>query len=206
MLMALICLVIGYAGVFFGRMIKAGVSRSREVLADASAVQFTRQTRGLAGALKKIGGVQEGSKLQERADAEEISHMLFGDGLGLSGLFATHPPLLKRIQALEPGFSGEQLAGLQARWLRSPPNGLEEDVQLGLAARDDGPLPAAGAQLAVTPPMVAAHVAEPADDDWMRAGAIVAAIPPALQQAARRRDEVMALLFALLLDGDEVMA
>ncbi|PJJ96418.1 peptidase M48 Ste24p [Lysobacteraceae bacterium NML91-0213] len=205
MLMALICLVIGYAGVFFGRMIKAGVSRSREVLADASAVQFTRQTQGLAGALKKIGGVQEGSKLQERADAEEISHMLFGDGLGLSGLFATHPPLLKRIQALEPGFSGEQLAGLQARWLRSPPNGLEEDVQLGLAARDDGPLPAAGAQLAVTPPMVAAHVAEPADDDWMRAGAIVAAIPPALQQAARRRDEVMALLFALLLDGDEVI-
>ena len=205
LVMALICLVIGYAGVFFGRMIKAGVSRSREVLADASAVQFTRQTQGLAGALKKIGGVQEGSKLQERADAEEISHMLFGDGVGFAGLFATHPPLIRRIQALEPGFSGEQLAGLQARWLRSPPNGLEEDVQLGLASRDDGPLPSAAARIAVTPPMIAAHVAEPADDDWTRAGAIVAAIPAALQQAARRRDEVMAVLFALLLDGDEAI-
>ncbi|TKS52754.1 peptidase M48 Ste24p [Luteimonas yindakuii] len=203
MLMAVICLVIGYAGVFFGRMIKAGVSRSREVLADASAVQFTRQTQGLAGALKKIGGVGEGSRLQERADAEEISHMLFGDGIGLSGLFATHPPLLRRIQALEPGFTGEQMTGLQARWLRSPPNGLEEDVQLGLAARDDGALPSAHARLAVTAPMVAAHVAEPEDQDWVRAGAIVASIPAVLQQAARRRDEVMPLLFALLLDGDD---
>ncbi|QCU72417.1 M48 family metallopeptidase [Luteimonas yindakuii] len=203
MLMAVICLVIGYAGVFFGRMIKAGVSRSREVLADASAVQFTRQTQGLAGALKKIGGVGEGSRLQERADAEEISHMLFGDGIGLSGLFATHPPLLRRIQALEPGFTGEQMTGLQARWLRSPPNGLEEDVQLGLAARDDGALPSPHARLAVTAPMVAAHVAEPEDQDWVRAGAIVASIPVVLQQAARRRDEVMPLLFALLLDGDD---
>ena len=101
---ALIALVVGYVGLFFGRLIKAGVSRSREVLADASAVQFTRQTAGLAGALKKIGGLHDGSRLAERAEAEEVSHMLFGDGTGLRGLFATHPPLLQRIQALEPSF------------------------------------------------------------------------------------------------------
>src|SRR5688572_19806863 len=130
---ALIAMVVGYVGLFFGRMIKAGVSRQREQLADASAVQFTRQTVGLSGALKKIGGLGEGSKLNERGDAEEVSHMLFGDGVGFSGLFATHPPLLARIQALEPQFRAEQLETLAQRWMTQPPNGLEEDLHLGFA-------------------------------------------------------------------------
>ncbi len=121
---ALVAMIVGFVGLFFGRLIKAGVSRSRERLADASAVQFTRQTAGLAGALKKIGGVHEGSRLSHRGDAEEISHMLFGDGVGLSAWFATHPPLLERIQALEPGFSGEQLERLTCQWQVMPPNGL----------------------------------------------------------------------------------
>ena len=94
---ALGLMVIGYIGLFFGRMIKAGVSRQREYLADASAVQFTRQTKGIAGALKKIGGLHDGSKLAN-ADAEEVSHMLFGQGLKLSSLMATHPPLMERIR------------------------------------------------------------------------------------------------------------
>src|SRR5690606_1936109 len=111
------------------RMIKAGVSRTRESLADASAVQFTRQTHGLAGALKKIGGFGEGSQLANRGQAEEVSHMLFGDGLGLAGLFATHPPLVKRIQALEPGFKPEQLEQLRSQWRVTPPVGLQEDLQ-----------------------------------------------------------------------------
>src|SRR5690606_28983876 len=64
---AIAALVIGYIGLFFARMIRAGVSRSRERLADASAVQFTRQTAGLAGALKKIGGLPDGSHLSQRA-------------------------------------------------------------------------------------------------------------------------------------------
>jgi Zn-dependent protease with chaperone function len=81
LLVALAIMIVGYIGVFFGRMIKAGVSRSREYLADASAVQFTRQTAGIAGALKKIGGLPSGSKLAA-ADTEEVSHMLFGDGVG----------------------------------------------------------------------------------------------------------------------------
>ena len=64
-------------------------------------MQFTRQTVGIAGALKKIGGLVDGSKITA-SDAEEASHMFFGDGVGYGALFATHPPLVKRIQALEP--------------------------------------------------------------------------------------------------------
>lgn len=199
---ALIALVVGGIGLFFGRMIKAGVSRTRERLADASAVQFTRQTVGLAGALKKIAGVQEGSRLNDRSDAEEVSHMLFGDGVGLSGLFATHPPILQRIQALEPSFKAEQLARLQAQWMTAPPNGLEEDVRLSMDAPSGARLPDAGTEFSLTPPMVAAQVAHPEADDYRRADAIVTSLPDGLRARAQQREAVVPLLLALLLDRD----
>ncbi len=203
---ALIAMIVGYIGVFFARMIKAGVSRTRESLADASAVQFTRQTQGLAGALKKIGGVGEGSRLNERSDAEEVSHMLFGDGVGFSGLFATHPPLLQRIQALEPQFRADDLEALTRRWLVTPPSGLDEDVQLGLVAGGGARLPPVSTQLNVTPPMVVAQVAHPAADDYRRADAIVATIPDRLRTLAAQREQVMPLLLALLLADDNALS
>lgn len=96
--------LLGFIGVFFGRLIKAAVSRQREFLADASAVQFTRQPGGIANALKKIGGYQHKSYIQA-VDAEEVSHMLFARGLPrLASLFATHPPLTERIRAIDPSF------------------------------------------------------------------------------------------------------
>jgi Zn-dependent protease with chaperone function len=199
---AMLAMLVGAIGLFFGRMIKASVSRSREVLADASAVQFTRQTSGLAGALKKIAGVEAGSRLAERADAEEVSHMLFGDGTGLRGLFATHPPLLQRIQALEPSFKPDNLERLKAQWMAAPPDGLDEDVRLGLAHAHRGPaLPLGDARLDVTPPMVAAQVAHPKNDDYLRADAIVMAIGEELHDIATRREHAMPLLLGLLLDG-----
>lgn len=206
LLAALVAIVIGAIGLFFGRMIKAGVSRTRESLADASAVQFTRQTVGLAGALKKIGGLAEGATLNDRGNAEEVSHMLFGEGLGLSGLFATHPPLLKRIQALEPGFRGEELERLRAKWFAAAPVGLDEDAMLGLDAMGGSRLPNATQELNVTPPMVAAQVATPAADDYKRADAIASGIPEALRDLAAQRDTVMPLLLALLLADDEELA
>ncbi|MGB5245135.1 MAG: M48 family metallopeptidase [Woeseia sp.] len=100
--------IIGSVGVFISRLVKAAVSRQREYLADASAVQFTRQTDGIANALKKIGGYQRHSYLRA-ADPEEVSHMLFAHGSKFSSLFATHPPLIDRIKALQPGFKAEDL-------------------------------------------------------------------------------------------------
>ena len=98
---------IGSIGILFGRLIQAAVSRQREFLADASAVQFTRLPDGIAGALKKIGGLSAGSRLQHPR-AEEASHMYFAGGIpsAMSGSFATHPPLPARIKAIDPGWDG----------------------------------------------------------------------------------------------------
>ncbi|MFO1453153.1 MAG: M48 family metallopeptidase [Lysobacterales bacterium] len=200
---ALIALVIGYVGLFFGRMIKAGISRTRERLADASAVQFTRQTAGLAGALKKIAGLEDGSRLQDRGNTEEVSHMLFGDGIGFSGLFATHPPLMERIRALEPGFVDARLAQLQAQWRAAPPDGLQEDLALGLSDTGHAQLPHPASSVQVAPLQVSAQVATPATDDYRRANAIAASMPEALRDLARGRDTVMPLLLAMLLAEDE---
>ena len=100
-------MVIGYAGTFFGNMIKAAVSRQREFLADASAVQFTRNPDGISGALINIGASEYGSTI-ENPEASEISHCLFSAGMSsfYSGLFATHPPLEERIKRVKPSWDG----------------------------------------------------------------------------------------------------
>lgn len=196
---ALVAMIVGYVGLFFGRLIKAGVSRSRERLADASAVQFTRQTQGLAGALKKIGGLQAGARLSDRGKTEEVSHMLFGDGLGLSGMLATHPPLLERIRALEPQFDERALGALAQRWAVSPPDGHAEDLQLGLVPAGP-PLPAAGDAVAMAAAQVAGHVGAPSPADYRHADAISAAMPASLRALAGGHDTVVPLMLALLLD------
>ncbi|MBS0571612.1 MAG: M48 family metallopeptidase, partial [Proteobacteria bacterium] len=114
-LIGIAILAIGYIGVFFGRLIKAGISRQREYLADASAVQFTRQTNGICGALKKIGALPAGSKL-DSGETEEVAHMLFGDGVGYSALFATHPPLVSRIKVMEPQFDPAEFDAIARAW------------------------------------------------------------------------------------------
>ena len=93
--------LVGMVGFFFGRLIQSGISRQREFLADASAVQFTRNPQGLAQALKLIGAA--GSELGSPKTAE-VSHMLFASGL--NSFFASHPPVEKRIQRLDPFFTG----------------------------------------------------------------------------------------------------
>src|SRR5690625_7205711 len=94
-------MLIGYIGMLFGRMIQAAISRQREYLADAAAVQYTRNPDGLAGALRKIAGTEGGSELKN-AHPMEMRHLFFGNRFktALNRLFATHPPIKKRIQAL----------------------------------------------------------------------------------------------------------
>ena len=101
----LILFVAGWLGVLFGRLLQSAVSRQREFLADAAAVQFTRNPEGLSGALRKIGAA--GSRVTN-AHSQDVAHLFFANGLklGWAGLFATHPPLEERIRAIDPGWDG----------------------------------------------------------------------------------------------------
>lgn len=101
-LLGLALVVIGYVGLFFGRLIKAAISRQRELLADASAVQFTRNPAGLAGALISIRN-GPGSYLGT-PHAEDMNHMCFGDTISVHfrNLLATHPPMDERLAAIGP--------------------------------------------------------------------------------------------------------
>lgn len=103
----LIIWLVGSVGVLFARMIQAAISRQREFLADASAVQFTRLPDGIAGALKKIGGFSEHGRIMAPA-ATEARHMFFA-GSSLNSVMATHPPLDQRIKAIDPHWNGQML-------------------------------------------------------------------------------------------------
>ena len=112
--------ILGYIGVFFGRLIKAAVSRQREFLADASAVQFTRNPDGIGSALRKIGGLSEATGLGTRIDhpqAETLSHLFLGAARPsfVRGLFATHPSLEERVQ---------RIYGRKQSFLPAPENAL----------------------------------------------------------------------------------
>lgn len=110
-ILGLVMMVIGYIGLFFGRLIKAAISRQRELLADASSVQFTRNPSGIANALIKIRN-QHGSHLLS-SHGEDMSHMCFGATVPfhLQSLLATHPPLDQRLKAL----GGDWLARARVR-------------------------------------------------------------------------------------------
>jgi Zn-dependent protease with chaperone function len=124
--------VVGYIGLFFGKIIQAAVARARESLADASAVQFTRQASGIAGALKKIAALVDGSQLQA-SGRDEVRHMLFGEA-DQSSLFATHPPILQRIRALEPQFDPKELDKIVRDWAQA--GGDPESITLQHGAHD----------------------------------------------------------------------
>ena len=116
-LVGLALLVIGYVGVFFGRLIQSAVSRQREMLADASSVQFTRNPEGIAGALFKIG--LKGGYLDTTSHASDMNHMCFGESarMKFAALLASHPPVQERIEAIQPGM----FARLRSRLRDSEP-------------------------------------------------------------------------------------
>ena len=197
--LGLALMALGALGLWFARLIKAGISRQREFLADASALKYTRDPDGLVGAFLKIAGVPGHGRMLA-PEAEEISHMLFEDGLGFSGWMATHPPLLARIQALRPGFKPAAFEQAMARQQQPAPSGLDEDHAKALA--EPPALPPESAAVLVSPAAVAEGLGAWRPDDVQRAQAVIAAIPGVLDRAARDRDEAMPLLFGLLFSGE----
>ena len=188
--------LVGYIGLFFGRWIQASVSRQREYLADASAVQFTRHPEGIAGALKKIGAASAGSRLA--TDSAEVGHMLFAQGLA-SSLLSTHPPLVKRIQAIEPGFDPAEFAVIATRMERHAQARLaatEEDTTAGREARGPGNLP-------LDPGRLIEQMGQPGLEQILGAALLVAAIPKPLERAAHSGEWAPELVCYLLMDRNE---
>jgi len=178
--------VLGGVGVFFARAIKASVSRQREYLADASAVQFTRQTAGLANALKKIGGFSDGSSIQA-TDPEEVSHMLFSTGSRLSGMFATHPPLTERIQALDPSFKARDYPEVDA-------------VAVAQGARAEMTSELAGGGAAGPSISISDQVGAPQTEHVKIASYLRRSLPESLYDAAHSHEFAYLLAVALILD------
>ncbi|HEY9118444.1 MAG TPA: M48 family metallopeptidase [Marinobacter sp.] len=136
-LVGLALVVIGYVGVFFGRLIQSAVSRQREMLADASSVQFTRNPEGIGGALFKIG--LKGGYLDTTSHASDMNHMCFGEStrMKFTALLASHPPVQERIEAIQPGL----FARLRSRLRDTEP---EELLRSASSATYGTPLPEAG--------------------------------------------------------------
>ncbi|MCA9529905.1 MAG: M48 family metallopeptidase [Myxococcales bacterium] len=214
-LAGLTLLIVGYVGFFFGRLIQAAVSRSRESLADASAVQFTRQTAGIAGALKKIAALAEGSQLQAH-NKQEVAHMLFGEGGGVLRLFATHPPLPERIRDLGETWDEEEVRAIGRAWAAprraadpdSPSASLsgfappQVSAAVAAAPGESAAMPHPRARRSVKAASVSAHVGQPASEDFGFAGTLHRRVPQRLVVAARQPREATAVVLALALDDD----
>jgi Zn-dependent protease with chaperone function len=201
MLAALAAMVLGYIGVFFGRLLQAAVSRHRERLADASAVQFTRNPVGLSGALLKIAGAGAGSRLIT-PEAEEVAHMLFA--AGLPRLFSTHPPLEERLKALDPSFRASDLPKLAAEAARDSERQRADD-----AARPPGFSESAPGGIAFTPAADRSVRGHAAHDIAALAGTIAnenvryaenarVAIPEGLRDFVDSADHARALMLVVL--------
>lgn len=192
LVIGLVFLVVGFVGLFFGSLIKAAVSRQREYLADASAVQFTRNPEGIAGALKRIGAAVFGSQI-ENPRAAEASHMFFAKGM--NSMFATHPPLPERIRRLEPSWDGNYPPALPAGTVRI---GREEAAGF---VGEESQLFAKRVPVDVVE-HASEQVASPREVHQRYVHELVAAMPEAVVQAAHEPYGARALIYASLLDRD----
>jgi Zn-dependent protease with chaperone function len=186
--------VLGAVGAFFGWLIQAAASRQREFLADASAVQFTRNPGGIGGALKKIGGLAAGARV-DNPNAPEMGHLFFADALTgrLTGLFDTHPPLDRRIRAIDPTWDGT--------YPRVRPVAAEPEP--------DRPAPPAAPRLPLPIPMphlaaaaTAQRIGTVPDDSRLTAARFEDALTPDVRELIGEPFSARAVILGLLLDAD----
>jgi len=204
-------LIIGGIGGFFGAMIRASISRQREFLADASAVQFTRNPDGIAGALKRIGGYSHGSKLKS-AGAQEFSHMFFSSGI--SSMFATHPPLPIRIKRIDPNWKNtypdtdkisatasqsSQLAGASGFTGSADSEPLSQNQAPSQSGSNRQELPQSAQTFLKSEGKIDS-------EKLAQVRSLIASIPASLVEQAKEPFGARCLLFALLLDNKNLEA
>lgn len=196
--------VVGFVGTFFGNLIKAAVSRQREYLADASAVQFTRNPDGIGQALMQIARHSERSYLQNPNSAE-ISHALFEEGQvsALSRLYATHPPIEDRIRAIIPRWDGDYSV---ADWNRFAP---EEDAGEQDAAtqrqREKATAILTGATSVLLGDALINQVGNPGSQHLDYADKLLKQMPKRFLDAAHEPSGARAIVYSLVLASDEEM-
>ncbi|MFT6399102.1 MAG: Zn-dependent protease with chaperone function [Bradymonadia bacterium] len=198
--------LVGSFGLFTGRLIQRAITRQRAYLADASAVQFTRNPDGLVGALKKIGGYASGAKVFARETAE-MSHIFFGDAVSSDhSMFSTHPTLVERIRRLEPSFAGV-FETVHA------PNSLHTREAVVEPSHITAVMPmAAGMSMAVAPLLTQVMSIDPkkfvadlgtiSPEHLAFSQNLLATIPEDLREAARSTLGGVALVYALMMEGD----
>ena len=189
-LTGVVVLLIGSGGILFAKVIQAAVSREREYLADASAVQFTRNPLGLGSALKKIAGFSGARR--EASEAElEAQHLFFASSGGfLESLFSTHPPINERIRRIDPAFDG-----------------IIPDVQpVAVSADDASPVSRAAPVASAAPPLpVAASRAVPTDHQIQDSVGFRGRISETLRNASDDPVSAMGLVLGLLLRRDSTL-
>ncbi|MCA9472632.1 MAG: M48 family metalloprotease [Nitrospirales bacterium] len=192
--------VVGSIGVVLASMVKAAVSRQREFLADASAIQFTRNPEGLGNALKKIGNVKEGS-IVHHPEAPQISHMFFSHGLlsGLETLFATHPPLITRIRRIDPTFSVQPPSSHSTQTSHSS---RATDRGISFASASSAGTNSYPAYQQPTPDSIVDQIgaSHPRHVNYIHT--LLSRVPPVILEAVHEPFGARAVIYALLLSSD----
>ncbi|MFM2211665.1 MAG: hypothetical protein RL639_859 [Verrucomicrobiota bacterium] len=182
----LVVVLVGLGGVFFARVIQASVSRQREYLADASAVQFTRNPLGLASALRKVAGLS-GAQREASAAELEAQHMFFSGSAGfLESLFSSHPPIDERIRRVDPAFDGH----------------IPDVTPVAVSAEDEPVSGLSGRAVATPPPLPATARAVPTDLQIQDSVGFRGVIPGALREASEDPVSAMAVVLGLILRHD----
>lgn len=199
MVLGLGLVVIGYAGTFFGNLIKAAVSRQREYLADAAAVQYTRNPEGIGGALMRIGAAETGGIL-DNPNSSEISHAFFCQGVSsmFDSMLATHPPLAHRIQRILPSWNGKFVAGK-----RSTKPVSSQGTPADQKRKKESGVAMAGAMVLSQENLVQ-QVGNPTPAHLDYARQLVNTLPPDIKKAAHDPYGARGLVYALVLAADEV--
>jgi Zn-dependent protease with chaperone function len=202
LLAGLVLHVVGYCGQLFGRLIQAAVSRQREFLADAAAVQFTRNPSGIRDALRRLAGAPLAGRL-DSAHASELGHFCFAQPFHsrLHSLFATHPPLEERIRAIDPAWDPASAPPLAAA--DGPGRGPGPGVGFGAwSGSDAAPTPAFAAPPGahrIDPRRLIDSSGETSPAASLAARALLAGLPDTLRSATQDGDRVPALCYALCL-------
>lgn len=185
-LAGVVVLLVGSGGILFGKIIQASVSRQREYLADASAVQFTRNPLGLASALRKVAGLS-GARREASSAELEAQHMFFAGSAGfLESLFSSHPPIGERIRRVDPAFDGH----------------IPDVKPLAVTADDEPVSGLSGRDVATPPPLPTPARTVPTDRQIQDSVGFRGVIPGALRAASEDPVSAMAVVLGLILRHD----